>query len=435
MFVRVSSVRCVMVGLLGTVALSGCDDQGFSGVGAEWDRRHAGPYYVVSASPERAVVSAQGRQVAITPAKGFCLARESVETTERSAFALIGDCALDSSTASAPRGSRGELQLPRGLPGIITVSVSGDPGFQGGDNDESLNALSRFLDTAEGRRMLGRSGDGASVSVVETRRIDDGVYVMVDDSNDGVVPILDPKFWRAFVELNDRLAVVTVSGFRDRPLGREEMLEHLVAQVQTLRVANSRPINEPGILIADRGPRRRAEVQSLSDLVPQGITVIETGTSEVEEEVLAAGPDVSPAPPPRPGGPVMGDGEPTPEEASDEAGSGDEQTELAAAAPYDSALPEPASRARPATAASAGTDAVPDAGQVVQTGANATEDSGAETQQAVETAVLTNPSVDPAAAATETEAAASQTEEEQDLTPTRYAPKSAPAAPRRPASV
>ena len=425
MFVCVGSLRRVLIGCSAALILGGCDDQGFSNVGAEWDRRAAGPYYVVSASPARAVVSAKGRQVAIEPAKGFCLARESVETTGRSAFALIGDCALDSSTASAPRGARGELQLPRGLPGIITVSVSGDPGFEGGAGDESLEGLSKFLDTAEGRRMLGRSGNGNSVKVVESRRIGDGVYVMVDDSNEGVVPILDPKFWRAFIELNDRLAVVTVSGFRDRPLGREEMLKHLVSQVQTLRLANASPINEPGILIADRGTRR-ADVQSLSDLVPQTISVIETGTVPPEEEVLAAGPDVSPAPPPRPGGAVDASADLSPEEASDEAGSGDEPTELAAA-PYDSVLPAPATRTGAESPVQGGTVA----------GTPATPTQPAE-QPEVETAVLINPAVDPSAS--EADAAAGgagdgETPAEPDLKPTRFAPESAPAAPKRPARV
>ena len=434
MSVGVSFPSRLVVALLGVAALSACDDPGFSGVGAEWDRRHAGPYYVVSASPDRAVVSAKGRQVAITPAKGFCLARESVEATERSAFALIGDCALDSSTAAAPRGARGELQLPRGLPGIITVSVSGDPGFQGGADDKSLNDLSTFLDTSEGRRLLGRSGNGSSAKVVESRRIGDGVYVMVDDSNDGVVPVLDPKFWRAFVELNDRLAVITVSGFRDRPLGREEMLEHLVAQVQTLRVANRYPINETGILVAERGSRRQAEVQSLSDLVPQTISVVETGTAEAEEQVAAAGPDISPAPPPRPGSDAEIDAEPLAADSNDAAGSGDAETEIAAAAPYDSALPAPASR--PGSASTAQTD-IPAAEQDgTEPIAGVAAEGNEQVQSVVETAVLTNPAAGQATPETEAPVAPnSEAADDPDLAPTRYAPRSAPAAPKRPASV
>ena len=393
--------------LLVVATLPSCEQQGFSGVSEEWDRRRAGPYYVVSAAPDRAVVSAKGRQVAIEPADGFCLARESVETTGRSAFALIGDCALDTSTASAPRGSRGELQLPRGLPGIITVSISGDPGF-GERSDESLNDLSAFLDTSEGRKLLGRSGRGGTVTVVETRRIGDGVYVLVDDAAENAVPVLDSTFWRAFVELNQRLTVVTVSGFKDRPLGRDEMLKYLVEQIQTLQVANRFPINETGILVADRGRRdREARVQALSDLVPT-LGVVETGTAaqetaEVEEEALAAGPDLAPEPLPRPGGAEATEAvAPTSEETvtatSPETG---EQTELATLATAEETVPQPAAR--------------PD-------GAS----DGAEDTAAA----LTNP-----ASNTGDDVADAPAQADPDLAPTRYAPASAPAAPRRPASV
>ena len=147
--------------------LAGCDDQGFSRVGDEWDRRHAGPYYVVSAAHDRAVVSAKGRQVAIEPAKGFCLAKESVEASRLSAFALIGDCALDKPTDGAPRGARGELQLPRSLPGIITVSVSGDPGLPGAGSADGLDDLTAYLDSDEGSSLLGRGGEGDVVKVLD----------------------------------------------------------------------------------------------------------------------------------------------------------------------------------------------------------------------------------------------------------------------------
>ena len=224
MFASVTKMRAAglaCLGLIGLTALGGCDQRGFSGLEAEWDRKRSGPYHVVSVSHERAVVSALGRQVAIEPSEGFCLAQESLDTTRSSAFALIGDCAFEAPNTGARRSARGELQLPPSVPGIITVSVSGDPEIPNSNPDKALNGLSEFLESAKGRSMLGRSGDGSSVTLVESRRIGNGVYVLVDDRNSGALPVLERKFWRAFVELNDRLAVVTVSGFKDRPLGKE----------------------------------------------------------------------------------------------------------------------------------------------------------------------------------------------------------------------
>jgi hypothetical protein len=152
----------------------------------------------------------------------------------------------------------GALDLPGGVPGIITVSISGDPGFSRPDGQAGdLADLQSYVETPEGRALLGRGGDGDQVGVADTRRIGNTLYVLVEDTNGGV-PVLAPRFWRAFLELNDRLAVVTISGFRDRPLPEEEMLRHLGDQVRQLQVANSEPVNEVPIQLAEAPSRARA---------------------------------------------------------------------------------------------------------------------------------------------------------------------------------
>lgn len=422
---------CLVVGL-GLAFLAGCNDQGFSGVDAEWDRRHAGPYYVVSAKPERAVVSAKGRQVAIEPTKGFCLAEESVEATQRSAFALIGDCALDTPTGSAPRGARGELKLPRGVPGIITVSVSGDPGFDQGSVDKTLNGLSAYLDTAEGSNLLGRSGDATKVEVIESKRIENGIFVLVDDGSAGIVPVFDPRFWRAFVELNGRLAVVTVSGFRDRPLDKDEMLKHLVRQVETLKFANRVPINEPGVLLASAGQGNDSgSVRALRDIRPEPL-VVATVQSEPEPEpepAPATETDTAPVPLKRP----------TPEEEAligqaiaEAAGADPEAPEDGGpGAPAQSVIPKAASRQQPpepeatVAAATPASEPTPEA------------ESGAPAVTAFpdQPVAAEGDDVPPEETGSDTtrRIASDPTEETgDDLAPTRFAPKLAPAAPRRP---
>lgn len=247
----------LLAGLL--TGLGGCAElnlePGLSGRDAEWARvgapDGADDFSVVSSSHDRAVVSALGHQIAVEPANGFCLAQEAIETSERSAFLLLGDCAIED-----PAGNglpvEGRLDLPRGVPGIITVSISGDPGFSRlGSDAGDLADLQAFVESPDGRALLGRGGDGNRVSVADSRRIGSTLYVLVEDA-DGGVPVLAPRFWRAFVELNERLAVVTISGFRDSPLPEEEMLRHLGDQVRQLQVANSEPVNEVPIQLAER---------------------------------------------------------------------------------------------------------------------------------------------------------------------------------------
>ena len=62
--------------------------------------------------------------------------------------------------------------------------------------------------------MLGRGGSGQRVVVKESRQQDGAVFLYLSRTRATTWSlILSNRFWRAFIELNDRLAVVTISGF------------------------------------------------------------------------------------------------------------------------------------------------------------------------------------------------------------------------------
>lgn len=287
------------------LAVAGCEKRGLSSVDAELARRNAGDYYIVAADHDRAVISALGRKVAIEPAEGFCLATSSLEVTDRSAFALIGDCTLEAPGVRGSEDERGELTLPRGVPGIITVSISGNPGLTASESrDAALTALSDYLTTSEGRAMLGRGRTSGPVDLLDRRRIGDGIYVFVEESDDDVLPILDQRFWRAFLEINGRMVVVTVSGFRDSPLEKDEMLRYLVSQVKTMDHANSRPIREDGVFIASNDAGGRF-VAPLADAAIEAAAADLDGTGESETTLHDIGdaPELWPVPRRRPARP------------------------------------------------------------------------------------------------------------------------------------
>lgn len=296
----------VLLGMLVGVT-SGCEQRGFSSVQAELDRRKAQQFYVVAASTEAALVSAYGNEVAIRPADGFCLSRESIETSNRSAVALIGDCALDRDAATAKRGARGELALPRSLPGIITISISGDPAVT--DVATDADAIEAFLQSPQVRSLIGRTADRSQVKIRESRRQDGVVYVLVEDKNSGPIPLLSDTFWRAFLTIKNRLAVITISGFKARPLGVERMLGHLSEQVAAMQKANGGALEDTRRLIAASKPldaERVASAESggvaldateatrLGDLEPTSIILSTTGTERKAEPVRAK--PASPAP-------------------------------------------------------------------------------------------------------------------------------------------
>jgi hypothetical protein len=294
-------VRAALFGSSAVVLFAGCEPGqfGLSARNAEWQR--LGEFAVVSASPERAVVSARGQPVAVEPPPGFCLAEESIETSDRSAVVLIGDCVLEGGAGVMP-GADGALNLPMAMPGIITVSISGDPGFAArGASASDLSELEGYLATPEGRALLGRGGDGSEVSVVETRRDGRILYVLVEDRAAQPVPLLAPRFWRAFIELNDRLAVVTVSGFRDVPMDEAEMLRHLGDQVRQLQVANAAPLEDAPVQYAEapREPRSAepgpGDETAGTDAV-EPTTPAEPGSMAASTQVAEASGDRGPAP-------------------------------------------------------------------------------------------------------------------------------------------
>ena len=96
--------------------IAACDQRGLSGRDAELARLRGDGFQVVKATHSGAVINAQGQPVMVDPAPGFCLAEDSIETSRRSVFLLIGDCAVEG-PATDEKDTRGELQLPKAVPG------------------------------------------------------------------------------------------------------------------------------------------------------------------------------------------------------------------------------------------------------------------------------------------------------------------------------
>ena len=307
---RVRMSRCLVI--VAALALAACEAPGLSNRDAEWARLSSEGFRVVTASHRGAVISARGRQVTIDPAPGFCLAEDSIETTKRSVFLLIGDCAVGGPITDA-RSDDGELQLPRAVPGIMTVSISGDPGFR--SRDGSYDALRRFLESVEGKTMLGRSGSGRNVEIKESRESDGALLLYLEDNSAAAVPILSNQFWRAFIELHGRLAVVTMSGFRDRPMGREKMFAYLISQVQALGAANpaTPSATETRLASAETDRPRSAETPVAAASGAKAAPVADAPPGAGERIAAAPGPPseiprgnsrlerVMPLPPRRPG--------------------------------------------------------------------------------------------------------------------------------------
>ncbi|MEO1275406.1 MAG: hypothetical protein AAFV96_08450, partial [Pseudomonadota bacterium] len=242
--------------------LSGCMvSPGEPTLDAELTRvRDGEAFRVVSVSPLEAVIDARGRPVVVSPGKGACINPDTLDLAVNSAFMLLTDCAVElgasNGQASTTRaGAR--LSIDHGFPGLITVSVSGD-------GRGTLESLERFVASDAGRVQLARGSDGAGVEIAEMREIDDALFVLAR-SVDQPVPLLSNEFWRAFVEVNERLVLVTVSAFQANELGKEAMFAEALGQVEALRAGND------GILALAPSLTRTADVtpvRAISEVAP-----------------------------------------------------------------------------------------------------------------------------------------------------------------------
>lgn len=182
------------------------------------------------AGPDRAQVSVAGTPVTIAAPRGFCIDPEGTTSSERGAFVLVSDCGL--------------LGMGRGatppVGAVLTASVSANPDLVAEGGETTLDDLEAFLATARGRAVLGRSGDADRTRLLQATRQGDVLYVLVEDRGQQFLPGVEPRFWRAFMTVNGRMAALSIQGFQGAGPGDQEALRHLAAFAAAIRANNPR---------------------------------------------------------------------------------------------------------------------------------------------------------------------------------------------------
>jgi hypothetical protein len=179
-------------------------------------------------APDRATVAVAGRDVTIAAPAGFCVDAEATNVSKSGAFVMVSDCAL-----LGARGVVGEGDAePVGA--VMTASVSAGELQPAG----ALSELERFVATPEGRAALGRSGRGDRVRVLATRSRRDVLYVLVEDRGPQPIAGIEPRFWRAFLEVEGRMTALSVLGFEGAGVGPTEGLAHIQRFADAVQAAN-----------------------------------------------------------------------------------------------------------------------------------------------------------------------------------------------------
>jgi len=178
------------------------------------------PSAMATGSTSRQTVSVAGREVTVAAPSGLCIDAPSTRVEPLGAFLLLKDCGATAATGLA-----------------MTASVSSHGlGGSGPATEATLASLRRYLDTPQGRAMAGRSGRAGGVRIVADQVSGDVLFVLVEDRGPQPIAGLDRQFWRAILEVNGRMTVLSALGFG--PVPPDEELTALAAFASSIRAAN-----------------------------------------------------------------------------------------------------------------------------------------------------------------------------------------------------
>jgi hypothetical protein len=210
-------------GLAAFLLLAGCEQPGVSG-----------------STPTQTTVTAGNQKVRILAPAGFCVDPRSTSVTSTGAFVLVSDCALIGApaarAAAAPQAAPEAARPPVGA--ALTASVSPTGLGDAGAATRSLPDLAAYLRTPEGLVLAGRSGQNRGVRVLESTERDGVLYLYVEDRGPQPIAGLDPRFWRAFFEVNGRLTAVSGLGFAGAGLDKRSAFNLVAAFVRSIKAAN-----------------------------------------------------------------------------------------------------------------------------------------------------------------------------------------------------
>lgn len=174
-------------------------------------------------SPVTSLPLMNGAVVAKGP-EGYCV--DSRRSRAAQGFAVMASCTRLIGAAEAA-GRDGFVTLQLGPPGSASVA--------GAEDD-----LAQLLTSPRGATLLSRQGEPEAIRVTQVERTSGLVAVQFEDGAAPMVPGLQGEEWRAFLDVGNRLATVSVRGHATQPLTSGEALNLMYRAVEALLDANRR---------------------------------------------------------------------------------------------------------------------------------------------------------------------------------------------------
>lgn len=170
-------------------------------------------------------VSVARRSVVVGGPAGYCVDRRGSRLSGGAAFVLLGSCAsiAQDARAGAPR-----------VPGVLMATV--DDEASGAEAiGLAIDQLEAALGSPAGRAALARDGRAGSVTVLDSRREGDALFVYLRDTGEGVAPGLAQDYWRGVFGAGGHLVTASVVGFADSPMTTDTGLGTLRGFVERIR--------------------------------------------------------------------------------------------------------------------------------------------------------------------------------------------------------
>lgn len=192
-------------------------------------------------SPTRGIttsssVRAGGVDINVSGPVGFCVDEHTTEQNRVGAFVFLSDCAQRSgdagpTIASVPISAVLTAAIsPSGLVGSVEHGVAG-----------ALGDLEAFLRTPLGTVTLGKGRDPSAVSIIDSFTTENALFILVQDSSARTTTGESPRYWRAFTEVNGRLAALSITGFSAADPNEARTRAIALAFVNAMQSANRPP--------------------------------------------------------------------------------------------------------------------------------------------------------------------------------------------------
>ncbi|OAN69282.1 hypothetical protein A8B78_05415 [Jannaschia sp. EhC01] len=176
-------------------------------------------------APRRVQVTSDA--VTITGPSGFCVDPTATRNSDDTGFVLLGNCAAISGRARAGQPD---------VPAVLTAAVSAPSA--GAGLTGNLDALDTFFRSENGRALLSRSGDAGSVQILDTRTQSGMFLLHARDTSAREVVGVASDYWRAYMDIGQRLATLSVLALEDAQVSDAAALATLTQFANAVQGAN-----------------------------------------------------------------------------------------------------------------------------------------------------------------------------------------------------